>query len=471
MKSTFTTIKDLELSINSIVSSNYGNQLVKFYAHRFNIPEEVCSQYIKQKLASNYSVKFSRYIYLLNLSYILFSILKYLFFLFVVLLFSKKIKLIRNNFSLVIDDIQNQNEFDRWSDLEDNFTETETLYITRFLPKETEQRKNVISRRTLHGYDRGSILNEGIKNLIGDILYLISISFKININLIHLHSHFINDYFYYHSLFKICNAKYMIQDRNLGRTNALKNYLFKSSGGIASSCIQKNIAQHNGNALFYDIDIFFAYGDKTVEDIMNLGARIDRLCPVGSFALNNSSLESDSIKKIDKIDILYIGINAVTSDKTDWSGYYESINWLAKLANANKQLNIAIKHHPSWTSDKKELDIIKDSGITYLDKSIDSYQAASQSTYIVTYGSSMGYELTGYNFNVMFIDPSFNNPFINNFIHNDKNIIYKYEELESLINNPEYFNEKKNKIRNIDYCYQNQEVAKTIYEILVNYRS
>ena len=37
--------------------------------------------------------------------------------------------------------------------------------------------------------------------------------------------------------------------------------------------------------------------------------------------------------------------------------------------------------------------------------------------------------------------------------------------------NPEYFKEKKNKIRNIDYCYQNQEVAKTIYEILVNYRS
>ena len=467
MKNTFKVVKELESRINLLMSSEPGESLVRFYANRFSIPEEVCSQYIKQKIASNYSIKFSKFSYLMNLSYMFVSIFKHYIFMILILFFSKKIMSKEKRYSLLIDDIQHKNEFDRWSNLENDFTSKETVYVAKSSTTNTPNKKNIIYHETLHGYDRGRILSNALRLLTSDIIYLISSSFKFKINLIHVHSHFINDYFYYYSLFKMCKAKYMIQDRNLGRTNALKNYLFKFSGGVASSCIQKNIVQHNGYALFYDTDIFFSYGVKTAEDILNLGARINHLHPVGSFAMGNSSFKPDTHSINNKIDILYIGINVVTSDKADWSGYYQSVNWLAELARKNKHLHIAIKHHPSWTSDEKEFAIIQGSGIKYLDKNIDSYEVANQSTYIITFGSSMGYELTGYNFNVIFIDPGHDNPFINNFVHKDKNVIHEYKDLEFLVNDQTNFEQKKNKIKNINYCYPNQEISRSIHKYLV----
>ena len=471
MNSTFKITKDLEADINSILSSFHGKKLVQFYSDKFNVPEEVCSQYIKQKLARNYSVKSLEYIPIMRKYCFILSSLQYVIFLILVLVLSKKIGSHKKKFTLLIDDIQSSNEFNRWQSLENKFTEKETVYITRFSSKDKSTKNNIFNHRNLRDYDRTSLLNIGIKDLFRDIIFLSKLSLRLKMNFFHIHIYFVNDFLYYATLFRECIAEYMIQDRNLGRTNALKNYLFKLSGGAISSCIQKNIVQHNGNALFYDVDIFFAYGNRTSEDIMNLGARIDRLKPIGSFAFMNSSHVSDNNKRIDRIDILYIGINAINSKKTDWSGYYKSVEWLAKFSRQNPHLNIFIKHHPSWNEDKKEQVIIQDTAIKYLNKNLDSYQAANNSTFIVTYGSSMGYELIGYDFNVIFLDPTNNNPFINNFVRDDKNVINDYKSMEFLLDNIEIFEEKKKSLNQSDYCHQNKEISDSIYQTFYSYRS
>tara|TARA_Y100001936_G_scaffold214045_1_gene223484 strand:- start:1416 stop:2843 length:1428 start_codon:yes stop_codon:yes gene_type:complete len=471
MNSTFKITKDLEADINSILSSFHGKRLVKFYSEKFNVPEEVCSHYIKQKLARSYSVKSKKYIPIMHKSCFFFSFLQYIIFILLISLLSKKIGHQKRKFKLLIDDIQSSNEFNRWRCLEDKYTEEETVYITRFSTKEESSKSNVSSHRNLYDYDRVAVLSLGLKDLFTDILFLTKSSLWIKFNLFHIHTHFVNDFLYYGTLFKVCIADYMIQDRNLGRTNALKNYLFKLSGGEVSSCIQKNIVQHNGNALFYDVDIFFAYGNRTSEDIMNLGARIDKIHPIGSFAFNNSSNATESNIKINRIDVLYIGINAINSKKTDWSGYYESVKWLAKFSKKNQHLNIYIKHHPSWNEDKKEIKIIKDSGIQYLNKNLDSYLAAKNSTFIVTYGSSMGYELIGYDFNVIFLDPINTNPFINNFVHDDKNVINDYMNMELLLGDIEKYKEKKKSLMLSDYCHQNKTISDSIYQALDSYKS
>ena len=266
-------------------------------------------------------------------------------------------------------------------------------------------------------------------------------------------------------------AKYMIQDRNLGRTNALKNYLFKKFGGIASSCIQKNIVQHNEYALFYDTDIFFTYGNRTADDILDLGARIDKIIPVGSFAMesshkNRARYSNQSEAQEDVIDVLYIGINAVTSKKTNWDGYYESIKWLANLYKNEKTLNIAIKHHPSWVSDARELSITKNTHIKYIKETDDSYQVASQARVIITYGSSMGYELLGQGKNVFFIDPDEKNPFINKFVYRDKKVINNYEQFEFLIRSKDKLH---NNTKRDDYCNSEEHTSSRIHESLVLY--
>ena len=219
--------------------------------------------------------------------------------------------------------------------------------------------------------------------------------------------------------------------------------------------------------MFFDTDIFFSYGDKTSEDLIELGARVEKIYPVGSFALENSSYFSYSEKK--DLDILYIGINASTSNRTDWKGYYQSIKWLAEAASNFKDLNFSIKHHPSWKKDEKELSLIDGKRINYFNKNLDSYEIAKNFKLIITYGSSMGYELLGLGMDVIFLDPDSRNPFLNRFVHNNNIVIKKYEDLENKLKNIRQADIKENRINRLDFCYDNQNVSKIIFNILNEY--
>lgn len=478
MKNTFKLVKDLESRINLLISSNEGQLLVSYYVNRFNLPEHIVNQYLKQRIASNFNTRSEDFHDVMTLPYLFSSILKYIGFLFLAFFYSKKTKIESTSeiYDLLIDDIQHHNELERWRRLENEFGMGKVLFIARSKIDKAIKANDIVTRTALKDYDRSLLLNNTSNILIKDLWFFFQKSFKLNLNLVHLHTYFINDFLYYSSLFKLFKAKYMIQDRNLGRTNALKNYLFKLSGGKVTSCIQKNIAQHNGYALFYDIDIFFSYGDKTADDILDLGARIDHIFPIGSFAMDGSSIdlnhrENRSSSKRQSIDIMYIGINAITSDKTNWDGYYESIKWLATFSTKHNDKKIFIKHHPSWLPDEREFNIIKDTNIEYIEKTADSYEIASQSRLIITYGSSMGYELIGFGLDVIFVDPNNDNPFVNNFLYSSDNVIYRYDNFESILKNSETQGLRKSESQSMDYCHSSDDISRRIHKCLISYKA
>jgi len=468
MESTFDIVKDLKERIDKFLATSIGEEIIQYYFSRFNIPPEVSSQYIKQKLALNYSVKNNSYLPILKLPYLLISVIKYLIFILITFTFSKRHLPNQKKFTLIIDDLHEEHELSRWEALEKKFNTEKTLYVARFSPPFQRQNQNIFFQKNFFSYSRKQILNKLLSHLFSDLFYLIKLSLLSKLNLVHIHSHFSNDYLYYKTLFKICHADFLIQDRNLGRTNALKNYLFKESGGVATSCVQKNIVQHNGDGLFYDIDIFFSYGDKTAEDILDLGGRINEVHPVGSFAMRNAQLRRNTTFTED-LDILYIGINAVTSSRTDWTSYYESVEWLVEFAKKNKEKKIFIKHHPSWKEDDIELELLKDSGVKYLNKEFDTYEASYKSSSIVTYGSSMGYELLGKGCNVLFLDPNQDNPYINRFVKNYDNVIYRYDDMERLLLSPDRLQIMNESIEAGHFCVNNLKVEQEIHKNLLSY--
>ncbi len=468
-------IVGLKEDINNIFSEKHSLPIVEYYSNKFDIPLDISSLYIKQRISRCFIMKSNKFDRKLDNSYIIVSIIKYLSFLIYTLLLSSRRNAIEpNNFELLIEGIQSKSEIDRWLKLEREFNIDNTIFLARNdMDSVIKSKHNIFVYKTMCNYERKFLIRLLFKSFFYDIFFLVKNSFNLGINLIHIHTLYVNDYLYYSNVFKECRAKFMIQDRNLGMTNALKNYLFKKSGGVVTSCIQKNIVQYNGNALFYDTDVFFSYGNKTAEDILTLGARIDKVFPVGSLAMDVLSSVSEckpdvEAKQGGSIDILYIGINAITSDKTNWSGYYESIVWLAKLSNDLVNLKVVIKHHPSWIPDKKEYEIIKDTNVEYLDKNLDSYSAAHSSKIIMTYGSSMGYELMGCGLNVIFVDPLNENTFINNFVHDDNIVVYNFEDLKSLMHSPKNFKQTLHMSENADYCYSQDGVSSRIYNFLIS---
>lgn len=466
MKNTFDKVKKIEEDISSNLDSDFGKELVEYFSSKLDLPTDICNQYIKQKISFNYNFKLSKYRNSNTPYSLVISFIKNTLFLILAFVLSSRKKIEPKKYNLLIDGLKTENELARWEKLEDLFYKENTIYIAKQNFKNIKN-KNILYRKNLKKYSRKLIFEKSIKTYFKDSIFLFLHSYKLKLNLFHLNSYFLNDYFYYLSIFNAYKADFLIQDRNLGGTNALRNYLFKSSGGKASCCIQKNIVQHDEHALFFDTDIFFSYGDKTSEDLIELGARVEKIYPVGSFALENSSYFSYSEKK--DLDILYIGINASTSNRTDWKGYYQSIKWLAEAASNFKDLNFSIKHHPSWKKDEKELSLIDGKRINYFNKNLDSYEIAKNFKLIITYGSSMGYELLGLGMDVIFLDPDSRNPFLNRFVHNNNIVIKKYEDLENKLKNIRQADIKENRINRLDFCYDNQNVSKIIFNILNEY--
>ncbi len=463
-------------AINSLFSKNKNaKSVVSFYSRRFNMPSNITQLYLKQRIARNYDIEKDSYSSTILNRNIFISVIKYISYLLFIYIKSKRnnITTNTNSFDLLVDDIQHpHNELNRWMALESIFTKKKTVFISRATPSnKIAGIHNIFLQKNMHGYCRDEVMACSISTFISDIYFLVRQSLHSGINFIHIHTLYVNDYYYYTAVFNVVKAKYMIQDRNLGRTNAIKNYLFKKHGGRASSCVQKNIVQYNGNALFYDSDIFFSYGEKTAEDILSLGARINNVSAVGSFAMEPNVAELDRInksyeEKVYTADVLYIGINAINSDKTNWDGYYKSVKWVSRLSNDMNNLKVCIKHHATHIGeDSRESDIICKSNVEYLDKNLNSYVCAGNSRIILTYGSSMGYELIGRGMNVIFLDVC-DNPFINNFVSSEHTV----QDYNSLVERVKQgIKESENHVGDKDYCQPSDDVSSQIHSNLVNY--
>jgi len=460
-------VEKLRKDIDEIFSGKNIGLLLNSISRTTDLSEDVIASYLKQRFGAQYFFpeKTFKGVSLFRLPL---SIIRFFGFLSVCLYKSKKNESDdRLHVDLLIDNVQTERELLRYSKISKYFKSENVACVSRVeIPKVNPVTNNLIKQETLRGYDRVTVLRYIIIRLIPDFLALLFCSIKLKVDIVNLYTYLLNDYFYYKTVFDKCIGKYIIHDRNLGNTNSVKNSLFKSAGGKVSACIQKNIIKYDELALYYDEDILFTMGKKTGEGVTRLGGRVDQKIAVGSFAMERVVRDVFLDKGRKTIDVLYIGINAITSKRSDWTGYYESIKWLAKLSNAKKNYNIIIKHHPSWVPDKKEDDLISGTSIKYADKNSDSYNMISDANTILTYGSTMGYELIGLGKNAYFLEPFDNNPFLNEFVYSGKHIIFNFNELLKITSE----SVSDANADSADFCVDNVDVSLSIYENLTSTR-
>ena len=163
----------------------------------------------------------------------------------------------------------------------------------------------------------------------------------------------------------------------------------------------ENLIENDFMAYYIDIDYLFSLGEDTIDITKNYGARIEKIFPVGSVFMEYYWFKKP--KKLKKyFDLTMLGMNIMNSyerfDKYNnfMEDYYNTIRWLVKFKNDNPELKVAVKHHSSAGEDKIENDILSCSDVEIIPKDNsfgNSYEIAFKSKCVVTYGSTMTYEM------------------------------------------------------------------------------
>ena len=144
--------------------------------------------------------------------------------------------------------------------------------------------------------------------------------------------------------------------------------------------------------------------------------------------------------------------------------YYETFRWITKFSLENPDFKIAVKHHSSNRIDEKEIKILKDSNVETINQNFDSYEIAFQSKCVVTFCSTMGYELIGHGIPTLFLDPGRRNS-----AYLPDNLLYNCR-----VNNYEDFNNEvmrilvgkisaNTKIKAEDFCLNSLHVSERIH--------
>ena len=195
-------------------------------------------------------------------------------------------------------------------------------------------------------------------------------------------------------------------------------YKFKANGGIVTSCTQKNLLEV-GLSSFINTDIFFSIGKNTGNLIWELDGYCKKVHPVGSLFMEGDWFKRrKDLKKVEKSDLLVLGINTVLrhyklhiTDAFD-KNYYEFIKWIGIFSNKFPKLKIVIKHHGNFPKDKKEIKLISNTNIKLQinNHSINgSYASAFKSKVLCSFGSTMIFELLGHNIPGFYVDPGLEN--------------------------------------------------------------
>ncbi len=400
--------------------NNYTNQkdllgLYSYFDKKYQLPERVVKQKIRQHIARSYLFKSGKFNSKLRIKNIPKSILQYSILVYA-LFFSKRKSKVRN-FKLIIDNICSPHELERFEKLLHLVGKDKVLCVTRDIDIEQDFSK-------YHFYNKKLFRDINLKDLLRSIFsefflgiwVVLRVSIKTKVNLFPVSLQIIHSYLSYKALFESNRAQYMIQERHYD-TNAVKNHMFKQLGGVASTSIQKNIFQTDPICFYIDIDILFSLGGKGYEGMLDYGGRIDDVVPSGSMFMEYYWFK-DPKKSDSYYDILLLGQNISNAYEREdkfsqfMTDYYDCFRWLTRFKLENPNYSIAIMHHASAGGDLIEEDILQNSDIVVLNKSDNTYQAAFGSKCNVTYGSTMGYELIGHNIPSIFMDPGYRCTFL-----------------------------------------------------------
>ena len=409
-------IDELFNLINSYSDQKDLARLFNYFQKAYDLPIEVTKQKFKRSIAASYIYKQSSFNNKLSLKSAPKSMLTYGA-LFYACCFTKKDKNI-NQYKLIIDDICSPIELLRFEKLLNLFGKENVLCIAR--DQEIKQQfpeYNIYSKKFFRDFNKIDLIKSIFKEFFSGFWIVLYTSIKTRLNLFPASLEVIHSYLSFKSLFATNNADYIIQERHYG-TNPVKNYLFQKSGGISSATIQKNIVEADLMFAYMDIDILFSFGNFGLERLIDFGGRIDKIQPIGSLFMEYYWFEKP-LNIETQYDIVFLGINVTNGvnriDKYEgWSeDYYSSFEWLVKIKNQNPNLKIIVKHHASaGIPDPIENGILKNSGIAIADKNMNSYLLSFSSKCVVTYGSSMGYEMNAHNITSLFIDPGYRCAFL-----------------------------------------------------------
>ncbi len=463
--------------------NNYTDQedllgLYSYFDKKYQLPEHVIKQKIKQHLARSYLYKkgkFKSRLHIRNIPrYIsLYGALIYALF------FTKKNRKIEN-YTLIIDNIESPVEVLRFEKLLNLIGKDKVLFITgkNNISKNFPE-YNFYNTRLFRNFISKDLLKSIVNELFVGIWVVLRASIKTKVNLFPISLQIIHSYLNFKSLFDSKKSQYIIQERHYD-TNSVKNYLFIKSGGVASTSIQKNIIQLETMFFYVDIDCLFSLGKEGCERILNYGGRVKNITPVGSMFMEYYWFGKKTNNK-KKYDIAILGINIVKERMDSYNDfmddYYSLFRWMSKLSIENPNYNIVLIHHASAGEDYIENEILSCSNIEVLDKDVNSYKTAFSSKCAITFGSTMGYELNAHCLKTFFIDPGYRCSFLpelerrNDYIN--KMRITSYDDLNLLMN--EIVSENNSKCimqENSDmWCLESSEVSNRIYNHFINEKS
>jgi len=401
---------DLYEQIESFADQKTLSPVYNYFENRFDLPVKVVKQKIKRHISALYEYRegvFGRY---LNRIGIFRSFFIHMGFLACCLIFSSKGRPSKK-FKLIIDGISSSHELERFSKLIRLYGPRDILVLTtsKEIPSIFPKLNSSLIKRFFN-YDRKTVWPAVKNELCRGIWLHLRASFNSGINLFPLVSPIVNDHLMYRTIFKENKAAFIIQERHYN-TSSIKNHLFKTLGGTASTCIQKNILSKEQISYYYDMDCFFTLGTETATRAFTYGGRIGQVVPVGSLFMEHYWLAGANTVAAKEYDVVMLGINATNAmSRLDAynmfvQDYYDTIRWLVRFKQAFPEYKIAIVHHASAGKDETENRLVRNTGIEQLDKRLNSYEVAFKSKTAVTFGSTMGYELNAHGIPTLFLDP------------------------------------------------------------------
>ncbi|MDD4957113.1 MAG: hypothetical protein PHQ61_05645 [Candidatus Omnitrophica bacterium] len=400
---------DLGKAIDKFAGQEELSEWYSYFEKMYGLPENVVRQQVKRHIERFYDYKMTGFIGKIFPGRPFFSAIRHILALVYMLVFSRMYRSRPRQYELIADWIAADDEYMRFNNLMSLFGRDKCLAVT--VKRIGAAFGPTALRPTGRAYDVKIVLGTIRKEICGGIWINLKTMAVTGINVFALSGHVLNQYLYYSSLFRNNRAKYCIQERHY-QTSAIKNHLFQKYGGRYSCTLQKNIYQLGSCGFYYDADILFSLGRRTMERAFGSGARIGEVVPAGSMFMEYHWFTDRGSYELpeDAYDIVYLGVNFYGSNRLDAystfvDDYYEAYRWLVRLSKERPELKIAVIHHPNYRGYGPENELLSGTNIHRLEHCANSYDAAFRSGCPVTFCSTMGYELIAHGKHAVFMDP------------------------------------------------------------------
>ena len=476
-KNVYEIVKNLTIFVKKFVAENFLFQKsLSDLSIILDIPKTVLENRSKQILFRFYQFDKKKFILKNNILFIFCDLVISLgLSIFMMLhIFTPNKNKIRK-FDLICENIASDVDVKRHKFLSENFNST-LLLSYKNLECNYENTKSINIKKEL--FNLVSI-NFSFKKIASLVLFLIKIfyySILNRYNFLSVFKYLIYDFIKYKKIYSKYSAKYHFHCRFYD-TNPLHNYIFKKSGGLKTSCYQKNLCMLSLSCFVYS-DIFFSLGQDQGKICNDLGGEIDFFKPVGSFFMENAWFkQKKDLEKIPDIDVLIIGINApyprgcINNDFHN-SYYKEFIPWIVKISKEFPNKKIFYKHHSYFKGDVRASELLNNANLKVIvnDKSLNStYGWAFKSKIIISFGSTMIVELIGNGKQAYFIDPGgINHQWFYGINDLEKYKIKNYDTLKKIVANSSNIKTDHNVQNENFFCISGGNTSKIISNFLKN---